>query len=277
MKFRQKIKEAEELFLHGKYIEAVHFYNEILEDLPENHSAYYKRGHCYYRIREYDKALKDFNEAIRMCNKLDFYYGSRGSLNLAMNNNIAANDDFKTAISLNNSRDRHFYGLGRANMRLKKYQVAYDAFLNAEELGADVHWEMKANCLMLLGELEDSIALCDKEIINNPGTYRPYLKKGSCLHYLGWRQMEKFIQTEPLDLFNFVGAGREYVLEAIEVLSQAIAIEPDCEFAYLFRGKSYNLLFNYKSARNDFERAKEINPQNVETLILLKKSRTISS
>lgn len=277
MKQSVRLDEAHHQFTKGEFAIAAGLYSELLLEQPRNHSLIYKRGHCYYRLKDYTTALIDFNNAIDLYNKLDFYYGSRGSLNLAMNNNIAANDDFKTAISLNNSRDRHFYGLGRANMRLKKYQVAYDAFLSAEELGADVHWEMKANCLMLLGELEDSIALCDKEIINDPSAYRPYLKKGSCLHYLGWRHMEKFIQTEPLDLFNFVGAGREYVLEAIEVLSQAIAIEPDCEFAYLFRGKSYNLLFNYKSARNDFERAKEINPQNVETLILLKKSRTISS
>lgn len=260
MNLQEKLEAAEQLFAAGEYSKATSFFTELFNEQPLNHSVLYKRGHCYFKSKQYDEALIDFNAAIKMYSKLDWYFGSRGSLHLVMNNPKAALEDFSAAIASDSSKGKHYYGLGRANWRLKNYEEALDAFNEADKLGIAVHWEMKVNCLMFLKRLEQAIEHCNQEIITNPRDYRPHLKKGVCFHYLGWKQMEDFIQlNEFYSIEELLAEGEELLYSAIESLSMAIHLN-NSESAYRYRGLSYNLLHEYRQAYEDFHAFVCINP-----------------
>ena len=145
MNLTEKLNKADQLFKFGSHEMAAELFSELLIDQPTNHSLMYKRGHCYYRLKDYKSALIDFNNAIDLYKKLDWYYGSRGSLHLAMNEAEKAIADYSSAITLDKSKGTYHHGLGRAYYKDKNYTAALESYKKAEALGVDVSlWEAKS-------------------------------------------------------------------------------------------------------------------------------------
>ncbi|KAK4298435.1 hypothetical protein Pmani_029227 [Petrolisthes manimaculis] len=95
--------------LHGEshYQEAVSLYNEVIQlwDVEEVHEllqneerqfrlarAYNDRGHCYYMLVEFDEAIKDLTQAIKLDPKLDAAYYTRGTIHYRLCNGQAVED-----------------------------------------------------------------------------------------------------------------------------------------------------------------------------------------
>ena len=47
-----------------KYKEAIQIYNEVIASNDNIQAAYYNRGHCYFALKQYAKALADFNKVM---------------------------------------------------------------------------------------------------------------------------------------------------------------------------------------------------------------------
>ena len=62
------------------YDKAIADYNESIRLDPKYAIAYNNRGDAWYHKKEYDKAIADFNEAIRLDPKTAVAYSNRGSL-----------------------------------------------------------------------------------------------------------------------------------------------------------------------------------------------------
>jgi len=52
------------------------------------------RGYAYYNLGQHQRAIQDFNEAIRIDPQHAYAYYMRGLVNQALGNNSAANRDF---------------------------------------------------------------------------------------------------------------------------------------------------------------------------------------
>ena len=88
----------------GKYFSQRNFdgaianYTEVIKLEPKNPFAYYKRGLSYTNKKEFDLAIADFTEAIRIePNKFGNFYFDRGGAYILKGDNALAISDFETA------------------------------------------------------------------------------------------------------------------------------------------------------------------------------------
>lgn len=61
---------------------------------PTNAEYFDKRGSCHYNLRHYDRAVKDFTEAIRLAPRQPAYHLHRGYAYQALGRSREAADDF---------------------------------------------------------------------------------------------------------------------------------------------------------------------------------------
>jgi tetratricopeptide (TPR) repeat protein len=79
------------------YDKAISDFNEAIRLDPNYAPAYYYRGNAYYFKKDYDKAISDFNEAIRLDPKYAAAYYERGAAYREQGNKAQAQTDFDRA------------------------------------------------------------------------------------------------------------------------------------------------------------------------------------
>src|SRR5262249_45106229 len=70
--------QAEPHFTKGDYDKALADCSEAIRLNPQEANSYERRGACYFRKQEFDKAVADFTEAIRLSPKGAENYNHRG-------------------------------------------------------------------------------------------------------------------------------------------------------------------------------------------------------
>lgn len=104
----KRLKNAEESFKRAKKNEkerawekAIDDYNKAIKLKPDYHEAYNSRGSLYQAMGKHDEALKDYNWAIWL--KPDYFmsYNNRGSLYDDMKQHQKALEDYNMAIQRN--------------------------------------------------------------------------------------------------------------------------------------------------------------------------------
>ena len=62
--------------------------------------AYNNRGHNYYHLGQFERAIEDFNEAIRLDTEFALAYANRALAHTRLNMDAEAEQDFKRAEEL---------------------------------------------------------------------------------------------------------------------------------------------------------------------------------
>ena len=88
-------------FFESNYDKAIKDFDEAIRLDPKHSRAYYSRGNAWDKKGEYDKAIQDYNEAIRLNPKYADAYYSRGIAWKANGEYDKAIKDFNEAIRLN--------------------------------------------------------------------------------------------------------------------------------------------------------------------------------
>jgi tetratricopeptide (TPR) repeat protein len=95
-------KRGDKFFGERNYDGAIADYNEVIKIEPDNPFAYYKRGLSYTNKKEFDLAIKDFNEAIRLePDKSGEFYFYRGGAYLFKGDKAMAISDIEMAVKVN--------------------------------------------------------------------------------------------------------------------------------------------------------------------------------
>jgi spermidine synthase/Tfp pilus assembly protein PilF len=84
----------------GQYQRAIEDFNEAIRLKPDYADAYFNRGVVYYSIGQYQRAIEDYNEAIRIKPDDTDDYNSRGAAYANLEQYQRAIDDFNKAIRL---------------------------------------------------------------------------------------------------------------------------------------------------------------------------------
>jgi len=134
-------KDAELYLLRGNtwykkkdYDKAIIDYNKAIEINPENEEVYLLRGNTRYKKKDYDKAIIDYNKAIENNPENEEVYILRGnSWYFKEDNNKAmtynnAIEDYEKAITINPDYTLAFYNKAQANVARKKYKDAIRDF-----------------------------------------------------------------------------------------------------------------------------------------------------
>jgi S1-C subfamily serine protease len=98
----------------GEYDKAINDFDEAIRLEPKNSSAYYNRGFAWHLKKVNDKAIKDYDEAIRLDPTNAFYYCFRGDVWFAKMEFDIAIGDYNAAIRLDPKNALFHNNLGDA-------------------------------------------------------------------------------------------------------------------------------------------------------------------
>lgn len=86
-------------------------------------------GLVWYLTKEYDRALKSYNEAIELNSKEPRFYFNKGNVYYEQGFFMKAIEEYNRSIHLNqNNNDKAYYNRGRAYCELKQYEKAIEDY-----------------------------------------------------------------------------------------------------------------------------------------------------
>ena len=110
---------------------AVNACTSVIESDPENDGAFVNRGIAYRRHGDIDRAIKDYNEAIRLNPRAADAFNNRGNAFRALDDLDRARGDYDEAIRLNphyahafNNRGIVFLELGELDRAMQDFDKA---------------------------------------------------------------------------------------------------------------------------------------------------------
>lgn len=172
----------------GQYREAIGIYSLGIEQFPNEARLYRHRGHRYISIREYDKAIADFEKAARLIEGTPNEIEPDGMPN--------ARD-----IPVSTLHGNIWYHLGLAYYLTHDYEKAYTAYLRCRESGdlydnivSSTHW------LYMIQQRLDNPTKADSLLapINRDSTVIENQSYADLCHlYKGWGPVDSLIQNGP--------------------------------------------------------------------------------
>ena len=141
---------------------------------------YSDRGWAYLHLKEYDKAINDFNNALALKPEYAWAYGSRGLVYRSLNENQRAIADFDRAIELNPKYAWAYGSRGRAYHLLKNFQQAIDDFDHVIELDPRNTWayEQRGRVFSKLKDYRQAIEDFDRALELDSNYVWAYFHRG---------------------------------------------------------------------------------------------------
>src|SRR6202008_504128 len=122
--FTEAFNRAEHDTDAKQYDKAIADYTEAIRLKPDYADAHYNRGNAYYYLQQYDKAVADYSEVIRLKPDYADAYYSRGLAYYGLKQHDKAIADYTEAIMLKPNYAGAFYSRGNAYYDLKQYAKA---------------------------------------------------------------------------------------------------------------------------------------------------------
>lgn len=95
-----------------QYDKAISDYNKAIELNPADADAYYGRGLVYYYLKQYNRAIDDYSKAIELNPNFAYAYNNRGITYLWLGKCKKAKSDFDKAIEIGKDKPPSYGNLG---------------------------------------------------------------------------------------------------------------------------------------------------------------------
>jgi tetratricopeptide (TPR) repeat protein len=204
---------------------------------PQDASAYYNRGNAWSRKGDYDRAIADFNEAIRLDPQDASAYYNRGNAWSKKGEHDRAIADFTEAIRFDARKAEAYYNRGLAWSRKGDNDRAiadYNDAIQADPKYA-LAYNNRGNAWHRTGDDDKAIADYDEAIRLNPQDALFYGNRGSA-----W-------------------SGKGEHDRAIGDYDEAIRLDPKYSRAYLHRGYAQFCLGQYDASLQDVTESLRLN------------------
>ncbi len=146
---------------------ALDSYNKALELKPEYYQAHINRGGVYNAMKEYKKALADFNAALEV-GDITFAYSGRGEAYYGLKQYDKAISDFKMALSLSPGRAYYYCMLSLSYFEIGEYQNSIDAGRASDRFdpncGGQQLLETEARSYYALGNYEQALVYINEAL-----------------------------------------------------------------------------------------------------------------
>ena len=228
----------------------------------DSSAAYHTRGAAKAALGDYDKAIADFDAAIRLNPKTAINYLDRGLAKEALGEKDAAKADFEEATRINGDLAKNYYEEGRGKNHRRAYEAAMVSFDKAIRLNPEYAsvYSNRAISQNAMGRrelrrenpekakyyLQGAVADCTEAIRLNLKYTAAYNNRGLAKYRLG---------QSVADCGNSQEAERHYQA-AIADLDKAIQLNPKHVKAHRNRGYVKEKLGQQEAAEADFEKAK---------------------
>ena len=134
----------------------------------------------YYELKQYEKAIEDYNKAIELNPNDAEVYTNRGNPYYKLKRYEKAIEDYSKAIKLNPNDAVAYYNRGNAYDELKRYEKAIEDYSKAIELNPNYvdAYNNRGNAYRELNQHEEAIEDYNKSIELNPKYAEAYSNRG---------------------------------------------------------------------------------------------------
>jgi tetratricopeptide (TPR) repeat protein len=219
-------------------------YNDAIR-LDSNYAnAFLNRGVLLANQHEIDRAMPDFEAAIRLDPQQKLGYVNRAIAYKMKGDWDRAIADYSEAIRLDPNDVQILYDRGGSYLSKRAYDQAIEDFGNVirREPKAAGAFTLRGRCYQAKGDHDRAIADFSEAIRITPRDPVPYIDRASAHRYAG-------------DLDG-----------AIAGYTEALAVDPKSTLAYQNRGWSYRGKGDFDRALTDYDRAVELDPKNARLI-----------
>ena len=225
---------------NGEYAQAIEGYTRLIKMEPTADN-YDSRGNIYMKMKDYDRALKDFEQAIKLDPKNASAYDSRADLYMIQKKYDKAVADYDRAIKFEDwSSLRSYYIDDKQNA------------IKAKEADKKIKTQLKA------------VAPNDKEKLRARAKAYKDLED----YELAIKDYTRLTELDANDWKAYSGRGVCYSLfkdyaRALEDFNKAIQINPTSIQDYVERAHCHEKLNNYEFAIADYDKITELDPNDL--------------
>ncbi len=214
------------------------FYSPQARGTDNHVMELYKSGVEFHHQKNYERAIQDFDQVIKLDSNFKYAYNDRGAAFSDLGQNERAIQDYNQAIKLDPNFRMVYNNRGNAYKALGRHERAiqdYDQALRLDPKFSFAYYN-RGSAYLALGKYERAIQDYDQAIRLDPNHTFAYNGRGNAYKALG--QPERAIQD----------------------YDQATRLDPNFSFAYYDRGLVYNALGQYERAIRDFDQNIKLDP-----------------
>ena len=226
----------------GEFERAISDYDEVIKIDPKHAAAFNNRGIAYKEKGDFERAISDYDEAINLYPENALAFNNRGSAYQAKGDFERAISNFDEAIKIDPKNAAAFNNRGNA-------------------------YKEKGDFERAISDFDKSIKLKPKNAgaFNNRGT--AYREKNDFERAI--RDFDEAIKLNPkhADIFNNRGiayAKKGEIDCAISDFGEAIKIDPKDAIAFNNRGNAYREKGDFERAISDCDEAIKLNPKQAD-------------
>ena len=264
--------------------QAVKFFSEMIEKSPKEAAGFYGRAVAYRLGGEFDLAIKDCGEVIRLDPRAHSH-NIRGNCSFAKKDYDKAIEDYSEAIKLDGSSALLHISLGIAFHAKKDLEKAIENYTEAIKLDPKYARAYFNRGLAYQDKQDFAHAIEDysEAIRHQPSYADAYHNRGTVYHaqkdydkavqdYTQALQLDpQALQLDPRNarvLFNR-GLARQAMNDdrAFKDFSDAIELDPNYAAAYLNRADIALGKLDYDQSIADFDKAIHFNPKEVRSFV----------
>lgn len=244
---------------------------------PDNAEIYRARADAYSSLGETEKAIADSTEAIRLApEKAYVFYNQRGDIRQRNKDFQGAIKDYNEAINFRSNYRLAYIGRGFAYVKLGDRDKAFQDLDKAVSLAPKDSWiyTSRGNAYFILGEYNQGIQEYQKGIGLAPPELAHvfYINRGDKLvefknYEVAIKDYTEAIRLQPQNGSYYSKRGDTYAYQlkdyqkAIADYTEAINLEQNNAVYYSYRGYFYRSLEDYQKALEDVNRAITLNPK----------------
>ncbi len=121
-----------------QFEKAIQDYNKAIELEPNDAEFFYSRGNAYANLKQFEKAIQDYNKAIESNSKYAKAFNNRGNAYANLKQFEKAIQDYNKAIESNSKYAKAFYNRGTAYRASGKEEEAIQDFKEAQKLDPSI-------------------------------------------------------------------------------------------------------------------------------------------
>ena len=160
--------------------------NEAIAQQPSDVELYVRRAEAYAGLKEFDKALADFEKVLVLMPVADAFLG-RGTMYSRMGDTKSALGDFNHAIEMEPTNAMAYSNRGSAYSTLQDMEKALESYDLAiqNNPGYATAYTNRAYAYYKLGRYQEGVADCDRSLALRPDLPNTYSNRGLCRAALG--------------------------------------------------------------------------------------------
>jgi len=234
--------------------------------------GYFYMGNAYHSTREYDKAIENFDQALKLNPNLAEAYNNRGNAYRHKGEFDKAIDDYNKALKLNPNDADAYNNRGIAYDDKGEYDKAIDDYNKALKLNPNLAeaYNNRGVTYRHKGEFDKAIDDYNKALKLNPNYADAYNNRGVAYRHKGEfdkaiDDYNKALKLNPnyADAYNNRGnayADKGEYDKAIDDYNKALKLNPNDADAYNNRGNAYADKGEYDKAIDGYNKALKLNP-----------------